>query len=47
LHKDPAVWLTDIETTVISAFPSSSLFNFKREASSMLGYKQTKQAIEK
>ena len=24
-HKDPAVLLTDIETTVISAFPFSSL----------------------
>ena len=46
-HKDPAVLLTDIETTVISAFPFSSLFNFKKEANSMLGYKHTKQAIEK
>ena len=25
-HKDPAVLLTDIETTVISAFPFSSLY---------------------
>jgi hypothetical protein len=46
-HKDPAVLLTDIETTVISAFPFSQLFNFKKEASSMLGYKHTKQAIAK
>jgi group I intron endonuclease len=46
-HKDPAILLTDIETTVISAFPFSSLFNFKKEANSMLGYKHTKQAIEK
>jgi group I intron endonuclease len=47
LHKDPAVLLTDIETMVMSAFPFSSLFNFKKEANSMLGYKHTKQAIEK
>ena len=46
-HKDPAILLTDIETTVISAFSFSSLFNFKKEANSMLGYKHTKQAIEK
>jgi len=48
-HKDPAVLLTDIETTVISAFPSSSLFNLhlKKKANSMLGYKHNKQAIEK
>ena len=39
--------LTDIETAVISAFPFSQLFNFKKEASSMLGYKHTKQAIAK
>lgn len=46
-HKDPSVSLTDIETTVISAFPFSSLFNIKKEANSMLRYKHTKQAIEK
>lgn len=46
-HKDPAVFITDIETTVISAFPFSSLYNFKKEGNSMLGYKHTKQAIEK
>ena len=46
-HNDPAVLLTDIETTVISAFPFSSLYNFKKEGNSMLGYKHTKQAIEK
>jgi len=39
--------LTDIETMVISFFPFSSLFNFKKKANSMLGYKHTKQAIEK
>ena len=38
-HNDPAVLLTDIETTVISAFPFSSLYNFKKEDNSMLGYK--------
>jgi group I intron endonuclease len=47
LQKDTAVLLTDIETMVISAFPFSSLFNFKKKANSMLGYKHTKQAIEK
>lgn len=46
-HKDPTVLLTKIETIVISAFPFSSLFNFKKKANSMLGYKHTKQAIEK
>ena len=46
-HNDPAVLLTDIETTVISAFPFSSLYNFKKEGNSMLGHKHTKQAIEK
>ena len=30
-NKDPAVLLKDIETTVISAFPFSSLFNFNKE----------------
>jgi len=49
-HKDPAVLyisLTDIETIVISADPFSSLFNFKKEANSMLRFKHKKQAIEK
>jgi hypothetical protein len=32
---------------VISSFPFSSLFYFKKKANSMLGYKHTKQAIEK
>jgi NUMOD3 motif len=32
---------------VISSVPFSSLFNFKKEANSMLGYKHKKQAIEK
>jgi len=34
-HKDSTVLLTDIETIVISAFPSI----FKKEANSMLRYK--------
>jgi hypothetical protein len=34
-HTDPAVLLTDIETIIISSFPFSSLFNFKKEANSM------------
>ena len=46
-HNLPAVLLTDIETTVISAFPFSSLYNFKKDLNSKLGYKHTKQAIEK
>ena len=46
-HNDPAVLLTDIKTTIISAFPFSSLYNFKKEGNSMLGYKHTKQAIER
>lgn len=46
-HTDPTVLLRKFETTVISAFPFSSLFNFKTKANSMLGYKHTKQAIEK
>ena len=39
--------LTNIETTIITAFPFSSLFNKKKKANSMLGYKHTKQTIEK
>lgn len=46
-HTDPAVLLTDIETLIISAFPFSSLFNFKKEAKSMLGYKHTELAKKK
>jgi len=30
-HKDPTVSLTKIETSVISAFPFSSLFNIKKK----------------
>ena len=54
IQKDPAVLVTDIETSLISAFPFSSLFNFKKEAISMLGYKHSifniqysKKAIQK
>ena len=39
--------LTDIETSVISSFPFSYLYNFKKGAISSLGYKHTKEAIEK
>jgi hypothetical protein len=46
-HTDPTVSLTEIETTVISAFPFSSLFNLKKKANSMLGYKHTKTSKRK
>ena len=46
-HEDPAVILTDVETKVIQSFPFEELFNFKKEAYSMLGYKHTAEAIEK
>jgi group I intron endonuclease len=46
-HTDLNVLLTNIETTVISAFPFSSLFNLKKKATSKLRYKHTKQAIKK
>ena len=46
-HEDPAVILTDVETKVIQSFPFEELFNFKKEADSMLGYKHTAEAIEK
>ncbi len=46
-HKDLAVLLRDIETNVISAFPFSSLFNLKKKANSMLGYKHTKTSKRK
>ena len=44
LHKDPAVILTDIETEVIKSFPpflGENLYNYKKEATSSLGYKHT------
>ena len=36
-----------METKVIQSFPLEELFNFKKEADSMLGYKHTAEAIEK
>jgi group I intron endonuclease len=45
-HTNPNVLLTDIETSVISAFPFSYLFNIKKKANSMLRYQHTKQARE-
>jgi group I intron endonuclease len=47
LHLDPLVILTDIETEVIKSFPFEMLYNFKKEANSMLGYKHTIKAINK
>src|SRR6266705_2695804 len=44
---DPSVILTDIETEVIKSFSFESLYNFKKEANSSLGYKHTMVAIEK
>lgn len=46
-HTDPLVKLTDIETEVIKSFPFDSLYNFKKEAISMLGYIHTIKAIKK
>jgi group I intron endonuclease len=48
-HKDPAVILTDIETEVIKSFPFENLYNYnyKKEATSLLGYKHTIASIEK
>jgi len=46
-HNDPAVILTDIETEVIKSFPFEDLYNYKKEAASMLGYKHTIKAINK
>lgn len=39
--------LTKLETSYIKAFDFSTLYNMKREASSMLGYKHTDEAIQK
>ena len=46
-HSDTAVILTDIETEVIKSFPFETLYNYKKEATSSLGYKHTIEAIEK
>jgi len=47
IDNDPNIRLTDIETAVIKSFPFDELYNFKQEAASSLGYKHTKEAIEK
>src|SRR6266849_800592 len=47
LHSDTTVILTDIETEVIKSFPFENLYNYKREATSSLGYKHTIEAIKK
>lgn len=47
IDNDPNIRLTDIETAVIKSFPFKELYNFKQEATSLLGYKHTKEAIEK
>ncbi len=39
--------LTKLETSYIKAFDFSTLYKMKREASSMLGYKHTDEAIQK
>lgn len=46
-HTEPDIILTDIETKFIFSFPFDSLYNFKKEAISMVGYKHMKQAIAK
>lgn len=46
-YLDPSVIITDIETEVIKSFSFDSLYNFKKEANSSLGYKHTMEAIEK
>ena len=47
IGEEPAVILTYIETEVIKIFPFEDLYNYKREATSSLGYKHTIEAIEK
>jgi group I intron endonuclease len=44
---DNSVLLTDIETKVIKSFSFETLYNYKKEASSSLGYKHTFRAIKK
>jgi len=46
-NTDPAFILTDVETETINSFPFDQLYNFKKEAKSMLGYKHTAEAIAK
>lgn len=47
IQTDSNILLTDVETQVIKSFPKKSLFNFKMEATNLLGYKHTKKAISK
>ena len=44
---DASVILTDIETEVIKSFPFDTLYDYKREATSMLVSKHTIEALEK
>ena len=46
LNKDKKLLINE-ETFYLSLFPKNSLYNFKFIASSMLGYKHTKEAIRK
>jgi group I intron endonuclease len=46
-YTDTTLSLTDIETSVIASFDFSLLYNFKKDATSMLGYKHTEEAKEK
>ena len=39
--------MKDIETVFIKSFPFENLYNYKKEANSLLGYKHTIEAIEK
>jgi group I intron endonuclease len=47
IDNDPNIRLTDIETAVIKSFIFEELYNYKKEATSSLGYKHTAEAIEK
>ena len=38
--------MTEIETVFIKSFPFENLYNYKKEANSLLGYKHTIEAIE-
>lgn len=46
-YTDPNIVLTDIETKFILSFPFETLYNIKKDAKSMLGYKHTNETIEK
>lgn len=46
-HTDSNIILTDVETNFIQSFPFKNLYNFKKDAKSMLGYKHTNKAITK